>query len=133
MDFMMQPSDSIGFNWLKIAPATNLKKILVVGYLSQYMKKSMQGFPNAVIDNQEENMASDQEGLGTVMLKDRLAYKMTLAALFSAGSLGDLVSATRHDMLLNRNTLAAIVPNYRLVRLHSIMVPVSVKESISSD
>nr|XP_022290986.1 SH3 and multiple ankyrin repeat domains protein 1-like isoform X4 [Crassostrea virginica] len=29
-----------------------------------------------------------------------------------AGSLGDLVSATRHDMLLNRNTLAAIVPNY---------------------
>lgn len=97
------------------------------------MKKSMQGFLNAVIDDQEENMASDQEGLGTVMLKDRLAYKMTLAALFSAGSLGDLVSATRHDMLLNRNTLAAIVPNYRLVRLHSIMVPESVKESISSD
>ena len=96
------------------------------------MKKSMQGFSNGVFDNQEGNMA-EQEGLGTVMLKDRLAYKMTLAAFFSAGSLGDLVSATRHDMLLNRNTLAAIVPNYRLVRLHSIMVPESVKESISSD
>lgn len=29
-----------------------------------------------------------------------------------AGSLGDLVSASRHDMVLNRNTLAAIVPNF---------------------
>ncbi|XP_061195721.1 SH3 and multiple ankyrin repeat domains protein 2-like isoform X4 [Saccostrea echinata] len=29
-----------------------------------------------------------------------------------AGSLGDLVSASRHDMMLNRNTLAAIVPNF---------------------
>ncbi|XP_048766233.2 SH3 and multiple ankyrin repeat domains protein 3-like isoform X2 [Ostrea edulis] len=29
-----------------------------------------------------------------------------------AGSLGDLVSAARHDMMLNRNTLAAIVPNF---------------------
>lgn len=60
------------------------------------------------------NMA-DEEGLGTIMLKNRLAYKMTVAALLSAGSLGDLVSASRHDMMLNRNTLAAIVPNFRWV------------------
>lgn len=58
------------------------------------------------------NMA-DEDGLGTIMLKNRLAYKMTVAALLSAGSLGDLVSASRHDMMLNRNTLAAIVPNFR--------------------
>lgn len=57
----------------------------------------------------------DEEGLGTIMLKNRLAYKMTVAALLSAGSLGDLVSASRHDMMLNRNTLAAIVPNFRSV------------------
>lgn len=60
------------------------------------------------------NMA-DEDGLGTIMLKNRLAYKMTVAALLSAGSLGDLVSASRHDMVLNRNTLAAIVPNFRWV------------------
>lgn len=58
---------------------------------------------------------ADEEGLGTIMLKNRLAYKMTVAALLSAGSLGDLVSASRHDMMLNRNTLAAIVPNFRSV------------------
>lgn len=57
----------------------------------------------------------DEDGLGTIMLKNRLAYKMTVAALLSAGSLGDLVSASRHDMMLNRNTLAAIVPNFRSV------------------
>lgn len=56
---------------------------------------------------------ADEKGLGTIMLKNRLAYKMTVAALLSAGSLGDLVSASRHDMMLNRNTLAAIVPNFR--------------------
>lgn len=58
---------------------------------------------------------ADEDGLGTIMLKNRLAYKMTVAALLSAGSLGDLVSASRHDMMLNRNTLAAIVPNFRSV------------------
>lgn len=58
---------------------------------------------------------ADEDGLGIIMLKNRLVYKMIVVVLFLVGFLGDLVSVFRYDMMLNRNTLVVIVFNFRLV------------------
>lgn len=58
---------------------------------------------------------ADEEGLGIIMLKNRLAYKMIVVVFFLVGFFGDLVSVFRYDMMLNRNTLVVIVFNFRLV------------------
>lgn len=58
---------------------------------------------------------ADEDGLGIIMLKNRLVYKMIVVVFFLVGFLGDLVSVFRYDMMLNRNILVVIVFNFRLV------------------